>query len=111
MSPERIENSVIHEVSHSVLDHGIDESRKDIEETEAKFFTKYLKAPPPLIHQLPIISIDSIKIAFKLSIEAAEYAFNYYQKWLKKFDGNYKEYEIKLLKHCGFDKEVNKKAS
>lgn len=40
MSPERIENSVIHEVSHSVLDHGIDESRKDIEETEAKFFTK-----------------------------------------------------------------------
>ena len=26
-------------------------------------------------------------------------------------DGNYKEYEIKLLKHCGFDKEVNKKAS
>lgn len=111
MSPERIENSVIHEVSHSVLDHGIDESRKDIEETEAKFFTKYLKAPPPLIHQLPIISIDSIKIAFKLSIEAAEYAFNYYQKWLKKFDGNYKKYEIKLLKHCGFDKEVNKKAS
>jgi len=109
--PEREDVSRFHEIGHAVLDHGLDESKKDIEETEAKFFAKYIKAPPPLIHQLPYISQESIRLAFELSYEAAENAFNYYQKWLKKFSGTYKEYEVKLLIHCGFDYVLEQNAA
>lgn len=107
---ERKNVSIIHEISHAILDHGQNKCNNEKEEAEANFFTKYIIAPPPLIHQFPLISVKSIKNNFEISYEFAENALYYYQKWLKKFNGVYKNYETMLLNHCGFRNIFNKGA-
>ena len=80
---ERQDSSILHEIGHFVMDHNTTPDKSDdVKEAEAKFFAKYAKAPMPLIHLLPIITISTIQKAFGLSYEAAGYALDNYKKWL-----------------------------
>lgn len=91
----RINQTIMHEIGHYTLGH-IQEG--DLEEAEAKFFAKYALAPPPLIHNMNVrISIESIMEIFDISYEAARYAYQYYNGWLKYGNHNYTEYELKML--------------
>ena len=95
---ERQETSILHEIGHLVLDHNSTPQKTDEKkEAEAKFFAKYAKAPMPLIHLLPIKTVETIQKAFKLSRQAAEIALDNYEKWLGRFNGKYKDYELKIL--------------
>lgn len=97
--PERIEMTKLHEIGHYLLDHNSTPNKsEDEKEKEARFFAKYVMAPPPLIHQLEDISEESIRREFGLSFEASHYALEYYYKWKRKFNGIYTDYEIKLLR-------------
>ena len=95
---KRQDMSILHEIGHQVLDHNSTPNKSDeVKESEAKFFAKYAKAPMPLIHLLPIKTVETIQKAFGLSREAAGYALDNYKKWLEHFDGTYKDYELKIL--------------
>lgn len=95
---ERQDVSKLHEIGHFVMDHNTTPDKSDdVKEAEAKFFAKYAKAPMPLIHLLPIITISTIQKAFGLSYEAAGYALDNYRKWLDRFNGTYTDYEQKIL--------------
>lgn len=93
----RINMTILHEIGHCVLDHTGLKEKEDEEETEAKFFAKYAAAPPPLIHRIKATNPFLVELFFEISSEAAEYAFNYYKKWLH-HGGDYKEYELRLLR-------------
>ena len=96
---ERQDMSVLHEIGHVALDHNTSPNISDEEkEAEAKFFAKYAKAPMPLIHLLPIKTVETIQKTFGLSFEAARYALDNYQKWLERFKGTYTDYEQKILR-------------
>lgn len=89
-SYERVNMTILHEIGHCVLDHGVEpNSRTDIEEAEARFFAKYIAAPPPLIDRIHPESEWDIMEWFSISWEAASYAFDYYKKWkqIKKSHG------------------------
>lgn len=75
----RINNTLMHEIGHIVLDHSED---SELAESEVKFFAKYALAPPVLIYKLRLTSPAEIEDNFQISHEAAQYAYNYYQKWL-----------------------------
>lgn len=91
----RINNTIMHEVAHIVLDHTED---SELAETEVRFFAKYALAPPVLIHKLGLETTESIAGIFEISFEAAGYALSYYQKWLNYGGRDYKDYEIRMLK-------------
>ena len=90
----RINNTMLHEIGHIVLDHTED---SELAEKEVNFFAKYALAPPVLIHKLKLDNPMDISKVFNISYQAAEYAFDYYKKWL--FYGNifYTSYEKKVL--------------
>lgn len=90
----RINNTILHEIGHSILDH-TDES--ELAEAEVNFFAKYALVPPVLVHKLGINNPYRISELLDVSIEAAFYAFNYYKKWLRYGHGNYTDYEMKLI--------------
>jgi hypothetical protein len=90
----RINNTIMHEIGHIVLDHTQD---SELAEKEVKFFAKYALVPPVLVYILDLGSPQQISEIFKVSFEAACYAFNYYRKWLY-YGGNcYKDYELLLI--------------
>lgn len=91
----RINNTIMHEVAHIVLDHTED---SELAEAEVRFFAKYALAPPVLIHKLGVETAESIANIFEISFEAAGYALLYYQKWLNYGGRDYKDYEIRMLK-------------
>lgn len=90
----RINNTLTHECGHIVLDH-TEESM--LAEAEAKFFAKYALAPPVLIHKLKLKDAYEVYNHFDISLEAADYAFTYYHKWLAYGNKNYTNYELRLL--------------
>lgn len=90
----RINNTLMHECGHIKLDH-IEESV--LAEKEANFFAKYALAPPALIYKLDLKYPEEVSECFDISFEAAEYALEYYKKWLKYGSRHYTSYEIKLL--------------
>ncbi len=90
----RTNNTIIHECGHIVLDHT---QESDLAEAEAKFFAKYAIAPPALIHNLKLKNEIEVYENFNISIQAAAYAFSYYQKWLAYGGKNYTNYELRLL--------------
>lgn len=96
-SYERQNWTILHEIGHIVLDHNGGYS--DREEAEADFFAKYAIAPPVLIHRIKAYSAQDIYDAFDISMEAAEYAFDYYRKWRRWHlaTGKYTGYETALL--------------
>lgn len=90
----RINNTIMHEVGHIVLDHSED---SELAEKEVKFFAKYALAPPALIHKLKLDDAQDIADIFEISYEAAGYALNYYNKWLNYGGVYYKDYELRML--------------
>ena len=92
----RINNTIMHEIGHIVLDHTED---SELAEKEVKFFAKYALTPPALIHKLKLTSADEIADIFEVSKEAAEYAYLYYLKW-KRYSfraKQYTNYEVAML--------------
>lgn len=91
----RTNNTIMHECGHIVLDHT---QESELAEAEANFFAKYAIAPPVLIHKLKLKNAYEIYNHFDISLEAATYAFSYYQKWLTYGDRDYTNYELRLIK-------------
>lgn len=94
MHYRRINNTLIHECGHIILDHT---QASELAEAEANFFAKYTIAPPPLIQKMNLQSANDVYNHFDVSREAATYSFEYYLKWLKYGNKNYTDYEIRLL--------------
>ena len=97
----RINNTIMHEIGHIVLDHTED---SELAEKEVNFFAKYALVPPVLVHKLEIKSPLQIVRLFDVSFEAATYAFDYYQKWLEFGGSDYTRYELitlELFKNAG----------
>ncbi len=90
----RVNNTIMHEIGHIVLDHSED---SELAEKEVKFFAKYALAPPVLIHKLGLKSPLEVYKNFDISLEAARYAYEYYQKWLAYGEKDYTAYELRLL--------------
>lgn len=90
----RINNTMMDEVGHIILDHS---QESELAEAEAKFFAKYALAPPVLIHKLKQKDAHTISCTFGISIQAACYALDYYNKWLTCGNREYTDYEICFL--------------
>ena len=92
----RINNTIMHEIGHIVLDHSED---SELAEKEVNFFAKYALVPPVLIHKLKLDNPESIVQVFEISYEAARYAYHYYKKWLRHGYGesDYTDYERQIL--------------
>lgn len=90
----RINNTIMHEIGHIVLEHSQD---SELAEKEVKFFAKYALAPPVLIHKYELKDPYSIAETFDISFEAACYALTYYNKWLAYGGRHYTSYELKML--------------
>lgn len=84
VEPDRRNMTVLHEIGHPVLGHDNGILTDEIQESEAKFFGKYLAAPPPLVHLERPDSKFDLQIKFGLTDEASGYAFEYYSKWKDK---------------------------
>lgn len=97
----RINNTILHEIGHIVLDHTED---SELAEKEVKFFAKYALVPPVLVHKLKIDTPEDIEQIFNVSYEAAVYALIYYKKWLNYGGKFYTPYEERLLSM--FDKSI-----
>ena len=91
---DRLNNTLVHECGHIILDHT---EESELAEAEAKFFAKYALAPPPLIHKLELKTAIEVHNAFDISLQAAEYALDYYHKWLTYGNKDYTVYEQRLL--------------
>lgn len=90
----RINNTIMHEIGHIVLDHTED---SQLAEKEVKFFAKYALCPPVLIHKLKLVNADEISEKFKISYQASIYALNYYRKWIEYGGRYYTNYELQTL--------------
>lgn len=93
---ERQNWTILHEIGHIVLDHT---GHSKHEEDEANFFAKYAIAPPLLIHKIGAKSPIEVYNRFDISLEAAEYAFDYYCNWKRRYERikTLTSYERKLL--------------
>ena len=60
----RINNTIMHEIGHIVLDHSED---SELAEKEVKFFAKYALVPPVLVHKLKLAA------NMNLSLESEEF--------------------------------------
>ena len=90
----RINNTIMHEIGHIVLDHSED---SELAEKEVRFFAKYALVPPVLVQKLKLNDPYDIAYVFDVSLEAAYYALSYYRKWLQYSSNDYTDYEVKLL--------------
>ncbi len=90
----RINNTIMHEIGHIVLDHSED---SELAEKEVKFFAKYALVPPVLVQKLRLDNSRDIAKTFGVSLEAARYAYDYYIKWLQHGSSEYTKYEFELL--------------
>lgn len=90
----RTNHTIMHEIAHIVLDHS---EGSELAEAEARFFAKYALAPPPLIKKLNLLTPEQIADIFDISHQAAEYAYQYYQKWLRFGSSCYTDYEQHML--------------
>ena len=90
----RINNTIMHEIGHIILDHSED---SELAEKEVKFFAKYALVPPVLVHKLKLDNPMDIADIFDVSFEAACYAYSYYKKWLQYGSSEYTKYERTLL--------------
>ena len=94
MDYRRINNTIMHEIGHIVLDHSED---SELAEKEVRFFAKYALVPPVLVHKFKLDDPHAIADVFEVSFEAACYALSYYKKWLQYGSDDYTDYEVKLL--------------
>lgn len=90
----RINHAIFHEIGHIELKHTED---SELADKEVGFFAKYALVPPVLVHKLKIDNPYDIEVAFGVSLQAAFYAWDYYQKWLRHGENGYTDYELQLL--------------
>ncbi len=90
----RINNTIMHEIGHIVLDHSED---SELAEKEVRFFAKYALVPPVLVHKFNLNDPYGIADVFEVSFEAAGYALSYYRKWLQYGSSEYTDYELAML--------------
>lgn len=90
----RINNTIMHEIGHIVLEHSED---SELAEKEVKFFAKFALAPPVLIHKFKLSEPMEIADVFEISCEAACNAYSYYKKWLRYGGSEYTDYEETIL--------------
>lgn len=95
---ERQRWTILHEIGHIRLDHT---QESDLAETEANFFAKYSIAPPPLVHIAHCEDYVDIANKFDMSLQAAYYAMNYYQKWLQYGPIDFEPNEVRMLRLFG----------
>lgn len=91
----RVNNTIMHEIGHIVLDHSED---SELAEKEVIFFAKFALAPPVLVHKFKLASAEEIANIFEISYEAACYAYSYYKKWLRYGGSEYTDYEEVILR-------------
>ena len=103
-SEGRIRWTLFHEIAHCYLGHhdNPDDSLHDIEEQEANLFTKNAIAPPPLIAKLNCDCPSAVAHRFETSLQAADYVYDYYLKWLRYGSPVYTKFEVRLLRMFGF---------
>ena len=102
LSEGRIRWTLFHEIGHCYLGHhdNPDDELSSIEEQEANFFAKIAIAPPVLIYKLNCDCPSAVAHRFETSLQAADYIFVSYQKWLT-CSPYYTEYEMRLLRMFG----------
>lgn len=97
----RINQTIMHEVGHYILGHI---AEGDEEEAEAKFFAKYALASPALIHNMKEEkTVENVMDNFAIGYQAANYALNYYRKWLRYGAADYVIYERQILVQLEID--------
>lgn len=97
----RINQTIMHEVGHYILGHI---AEGDTEEAEAKFFAKYALASPALIHNMKEEkTVKNVMDNFAIGYQAANYALNYYRKWLRYGAADYVIYERQILVQLEID--------
>ncbi len=82
MLPLRIRFSIAHELGHILLDHG---DYQDVEkEAEANYFASHFLAPRMAIHYSCCKNQNDVAKLFRISQEAARYAFDDYRRWYRR---------------------------
>lgn len=104
----RINNTIMHEIWHVVLDH---KETSDITEAEAKFCAKYSMAPPVLIHKYKAFTTELVQEYFNVSYEASVNALSYYKKWFLYGERNCTDYEEVLYNMIELACKRNKKVT
>ena len=94
MPERRIRWTLMHEMGHYFLKHS---EASELAEAEADFFAKNILAPPILIQYMNIKDSFELYNTFKLSDEASEYSWKYYNNWLKKRQTELDEIEKEVL--------------
>lgn len=104
LSEGRIRWTLFHEIAHCYLGHHEhpDNSLYIIEEQEANLFTKNAIAPPVLISKLQCDCPSAVAHVFDTSLQAADYVYDYYLKWLRYGAPVYTDFEVQLLRMFGF---------
>ena len=99
--------TVFHEIGHPVLGHDEYVPDDDIKESEARFFGKYLPAPPTAIHLFTLGSQNEIQSKFDISDKATRIASGYYASWRNKvIRSGLAEYDITILYQLGVRTDV-----
>ena len=99
---ERKRMTVFHEIGHPVLGHDEFVPDDDVKESEAKFFGKYLAAPPTAIHLFTTGSKIEIRERFVISDEASRIASGNYVSWRTKvIRSGLADYDIAILYQLG----------
>ena len=102
---DRRDMTIFHEIGHAVLGHDDSVLDDDTKEAAAKFFGKYLAAPPSLIHLITPQSEYDIQNRFGISETAAGIAKEYYEKWkIKVKRYGLANYDIIILNQFGISK-------
>ena len=91
----RYRYTLMHEAGHFWLGHTC---ASELAESEADFFAKYSLAPPVLVNYFGCNDYIHLMSIFQLSEEAAEYAWNYYTRWLHRGDDSFSEQENRLCR-------------
>lgn len=95
-NPNRLRQSIVHEISHIWLEHPSDDEPF---ETEAEYLAAYLLAPIPIIIKKQLFDIYSIQRTFGISREAAKIALERSKNRCRCHKPGF-GYEYKLIEIC-----------
>lgn len=92
----RIRFSLAHELGHHILNHSGISKRN---ETEANYFAGHLLSPRIIIHYSGCESARDVSLAFHISMEAAQIAWDNYCRWHKRFNGYISNVDYQIYTH------------